>query len=81
KTLAPLRARLQTLETRLEQLEARHRELTDTLAAPELYEPGAKPRLLTLLEQQRQTQTELARIESEWLTLSEELEHRQAELA
>ena len=80
KTLAPLRARLQTLETRLEQLEARHRELTDTLAAPELYEPGAKPRLLTLLEQQRQTQTELARIESEWLTLSEELEHRQAEL-
>ena len=80
KTLAPLRARLQTLETRLEQLEARHRELTDTLAAPELYEPGAKPRLLTLLDQQRQTQTELARIESEWLTLSEELEHRQAEL-
>ena len=80
KTLAPLRARLQTLETRLEQLEARHRELTDTLAAPELYEPSAKPRLLTLLEQQRQTQTELARIESEWLTLSEELEHRQAEL-
>ena len=80
KTLAPLRARLQTLETRLEQLEARHRELTDTLAAPELYEPSAKPRLLTLLEQQRQTQTELARIESEWLTLSEELERRQAEL-
>jgi ATP-binding cassette, subfamily F, member 3 len=81
KTLAPLRTRLQTLEKRLEKLEAHHRELSDNLAAPELYEPGAKPRLLTLLEQQRQTQTELARIESEWLTLSEELERRQAELA
>ena len=81
KTLAPLRGRLQTLEKRLEQLEAQLRELTDTLAAPELYEPGAKPRLLTLLDQQRQTQTELARIESEWLTLGEELERRQAELA
>ncbi len=81
KTLAPLRARLRSLEQRLEQLEASGRELTHTLAAPELYEPDAKPRLLALLEQQRRTQTELTEIESEWLTLGEELERRQAELA
>ncbi len=81
KALAPLRTRLQQLERRLEVLESQRHTLNEDLTAPGLYEPGSKPRLLALLEQQRQTEAELAAIEQEWLTLGEELERRQAELA
>ena len=81
KTLQPLRSRLTALEQDLERLERRRKELDHALVAPELYAPEAKARLLALLEEQRRVGAELGATESEWLTLGEELERLQAELA
>jgi ATP-binding cassette subfamily F protein 3 len=81
KALQPLRTRLKALEQALERLEPRRRELDHDLAAPELYAADAKPRLLALLEEQRRVVAELGAVESEWLSLGEELERLQAELA
>ena len=81
KALQPLRTRLKALEQVLERLEPRRRELDHDLAAPELYAADAKPRLLALLEEQRRVVAELGAVESEWLSLGEELERLQAELA
>ena len=81
KALQPLRTRLKALEQALERLERRRRELDHDLAAPELYAADAKPRLLALLEEQRRVVAELGAVESEWLSLGEELERLQAELA
>jgi ATP-binding cassette, subfamily F, member 3 len=79
KTLQPLRHRLRTLEQRLEVLTARGGELASVLAAPDLYAAAAKPRLLKLLEEQRQVAAELADTEAQWLAVGEDLEQRQAE--
>jgi len=46
-----LRRRLAALETRLANLEARRGELERELTRPLLYEPAAKPRLLSLMAQ------------------------------
>ncbi len=81
KALAPLRNRLQALEQRHARLEARRSELDTVLADPGLYAPDAKPRLLALLDEQRQVTADLAAAESQWLETSEELEQRQADLA
>ena len=81
KALAPLRNRLQDLEQRHARLESRRAALETVLADPALYEPQAKPRLLALLEEQRQVAAELTAGESDWLEASEELEQRQAALA
>jgi ATP-binding cassette subfamily F protein 3 len=81
KALQPLRTRLKALEQALERLERRRQELDHGLAAPELYAADAKPRLLALLEEQRRVVAELGAVESEWLSLGEELERLQAELA
>ncbi|HYN77685.1 MAG TPA: ATP-binding cassette domain-containing protein [Lamprocystis sp. (in: g-proteobacteria)] len=81
KTLQPLRNRLKTLEQRLEGLAARGSELATALAAPELYAAGAKPRLLKLLEEQRENAAALAAAETQWLEVGEDLEQLQAELA
>jgi ATP-binding cassette subfamily F protein 3 len=78
KVLAPLRGRLTALEREIEGLESRRQALGETLAAPELYEPGAKERLLTLLAEQREIEARLGEREAEWLELGEELERRQA---
>ncbi len=79
KVLAPLRGRLTALEREIEGLESRRQALGETLAAPELYEPGAKERLLTLLAEQREIEARLGEREAEWLELGEELERRQAQ--
>ena len=81
KTLQPLRNRLKILEQELEGLERRRRELDQCLADSGLYAPESKPRLLALLEEQRQVGAALGQAEAEWLTLGEELERLQAELA
>ena len=74
RRLQPLRRRLQTLETRLAALSARHGELERELAAPELYEPSAKDRLLALLEQKHRLDADLEQTEAAWLETGEELE-------
>ena len=81
KAMQPLRNRLKVLEQQLERLERRRRELDQCLVDSGLYTPESKPRLLTLLEEQRQVGTALGEAEGEWLALGEELERLQAELA
>ncbi len=81
KALQPLRSRLRALEQELERLERRRRELEHRLGDPELYAAESKPRLLALLEEQRGVSSDLGEVESAWLTLGEELERLQAELA
>jgi ATP-binding cassette subfamily F protein 3 len=81
KALAPLRGRLKALEKDLERLGRRRQELALDLADTGLYAPESKPRLLALLEEQRQVGAALGETEGEWLTLGEELERLEAELA
>jgi ATP-binding cassette subfamily F protein 3 len=81
KALQPLRNRLKVLEQQLERLERRRRELDQCLVDSALYAPESKPRLLALLEEQRQVGAALGEAEGEWLALGEELERLQAELA
>ena len=80
KVLAPLRNRLQGLEERHARLERQRAELETALAETALYAPEAKPRLLVLLDKQRQVIADLEAAEAEWLVASEELEQRQADL-
>jgi ATP-binding cassette, subfamily F, member 3 len=81
RALAPLRSRLKGVEEELEGLERRRQELDLGLADPGLYAPECKSRLLALLDEQRQVLAALAEAESRWLSLGEELERLQAELA
>jgi ATP-binding cassette, subfamily F, member 3 len=80
KVLQPLRNQLKVLEQQCELLTARRAALATALAEPELYAADAKPRLLSLLEEQRRVAVELTAAEGQWLTVGEELEQRQAEL-
>jgi ATP-binding cassette subfamily F protein 3 len=67
---------MQALETRLADLGDRHSDLERELAAPDLYEPAAKDRLLTILERKQRLDCELEKTESEWLEAGEELERQ-----
>jgi len=80
KALAPLRGRLKALEKDLERLGRRRQELALDLTDTGLYAPESKPRLLALLEEQRQVGAALGETEAQWLTLGEELERLEAEL-
>ncbi|WP_295608852.1 ATP-binding cassette domain-containing protein [uncultured Lamprocystis sp.] len=80
KVLQPLRNQLKALEQQCEVLTDRRAALATALAEPELYAADAKPRLLSLLEEQRRVAVELAAAEGQWLTVGEDLEQRQAEL-
>jgi len=77
----PLRSRLQALDERLAALAARRTELEQSLAAADLYEASAKPRLLGLLEDKRRVDEELAAAEGDWLDTSEALERMQEDSA
>jgi ATP-binding cassette subfamily F protein 3 len=79
RRLAPLRSRLQALEARLDRLAAERDALEQTLAAPELYEPAAKERLLGLLRDKQRIAAELEDVEAEWLTTGEALERMAGE--
>ncbi len=77
----PLRSRLQALDERLAALASRRTELEQSLAAADLYEASAKPRLLGLLEDKRRVDEELASAEGDWLDTSEALERMQEDSA
>jgi ATP-binding cassette subfamily F protein 3 len=79
RRLQPLRQRLQTLESRLADLNFRHDALEAELAAPELYEPSAKDRLLRLLERKHRLDADLEQTEIAWLETGEELERQGAQ--
>jgi len=73
----PLRTRLQELDRRLAALTAQRTELEQALAAGDLYEASAKPRLLGLLEDKRRLDEELDAVEGAWLDTGETLERMQ----
>ena len=70
----PLLARQVALEADLERLGAEKHALDLWLASPEAYAEDAKPRLLASLERQGELVWTLARLEAEWLEISETLE-------
>ena len=75
--LQPLRRQVQTLETRITELEQQHHALDQQLADPALYQADAKPQLLALIQQQQQLDAALQQTEQQWLELSETLEQAQ----
>ncbi len=77
--LQPLRSKLRRLEQQLETLSEQRDQLAQELANPALYDPEAKPRLLSLMEDKRRIDAELADIEKAWLEVGEELEQLQAQ--
>jgi len=79
KALQPLRTREKALERRLAELGERRAALEQELAAPELYEPAAKDRLLRLLDEQRRLQADLEDTETAWLEVSEAIENFQTD--
>jgi ATP-binding cassette subfamily F protein 3 len=66
-----LRARLETVERRIDELEGRLREITTAAADPDLYRDGARARAVAA-EQQR-AESEVAWLLREWEDLSREL--------
>ena len=56
-------------------------EIEQALADPELYTEGAKARLTGLLAQQGPLTQQLEAVETEWMTLGEELEAKEQAFA
>jgi hypothetical protein len=63
----------------LSELTDRRGELELELAAPALYEPSEKARLLVLLERKNRLDADLEEAEIAWLETGEELERKGAE--
>ncbi|TCT20174.1 ATP-binding cassette domain-containing protein [Thiobaca trueperi] len=80
KALQPLRNREKQLEQRMETLTARRAALEEALAAPDLYEPDGKTRLLALLAEQRQVGADLTATEDAWIEVSEAIEQFQSDV-
>ena len=76
RNLQPLRRRLEALETRLADLAARRGELEQELALPLLYEPPAKPRLLSLMARKHRLDADFEETEAAWLEVGEVLENQ-----
>ncbi len=79
--LSPLKAQLAKLETQLDSLARETAQVQAALAAPDLYAEAARVRLRELLERQTRLARDTQRVESAWLTGSEELEALQRSLA
>ena len=76
--LRPLEQRLARVEAKVEKLSAEHAALVARLAVPDLYDDAQKPALVRALEDDARLKWELARAETEWLELSEQLEAARA---
>ncbi|HUJ85390.1 MAG TPA: ATP-binding cassette domain-containing protein [Burkholderiales bacterium] len=76
--LRPLEQRLARVEARVEKLSAEHAAAVAQLAEPGLYADAQKQALAQALEDDARLKWELARAESEWLEISEQLEAMRA---
>ncbi len=76
--MAPLRARLARVEKRMQELASEAGELDAQLADPAIYEPAARERQRDLTTRRARIAQETEEVETEWLTLSEELERAAA---
>jgi ATP-binding cassette subfamily F protein 3 len=74
RRLQPLKSRLEALEVRLAELIERRGDLERELTSPTLYEPAAKSRLLSLMEQKQRLDGDLEEAEIAWLEIGEALE-------
>jgi ATP-binding cassette subfamily F protein 3 len=70
----PLVSRQQAIEKDLERLTEEKNALDDWLASPEAYADDAKERLVAAIARQGELTWTLARLESQWLEVSEDLE-------
>ena len=67
--------RLKQLETEIEKLTRRKRELESILAQSDIYQPAQKSLLTETLAEQTTLKQDLLRLEDEWMLLGEELEN------
>ena len=72
--LRPLEQRLARIEAKVEKLSAEHAAVVARLAEPGLYAEAHKQTLAQALEDDARLKWELARAETEWLEISEQLE-------
>ncbi|NOY63582.1 MAG: ATP-binding cassette domain-containing protein [Gammaproteobacteria bacterium] len=77
RQLQPLRNQLKKLEQQLEQLHEQQEALETRLADTALYTAQAKDQLKAVLAEQRQLNEALAEVETQWMTVSEQLEQAQ----
>jgi len=75
--LSPLLAEITRIESSIQALEARRKELEDSLASPDIYAAEAKVRLQELLQSQAQLTRDIDAQEAAWLAASERLEAAQ----
>jgi ATP-binding cassette subfamily F protein 3 len=74
KALAPLRSRLTRCEKRMQELATQATELDAALADPALYAASERQRQLELTAKRARVAQETDQVETEWLSLSEEIE-------
>lgn len=79
--LSPFRKRQESLEGSLESLQHQLSEVEQGLADPTLYEDGGKARLQRLLGEQAELKRRLAKLEAEWLEVSETVENLELEMS
>ncbi|USH02687.1 ABC transporter ATP-binding protein [Grimontia kaedaensis] len=79
KQTAPIRKKIDTLDTKLEKYSATIAEVESQLAEPSIYEASNKEKLTELLRQQADAKSSLEEVELEWMDLQEKLEQMEAE--
>ncbi|CZF84603.1 putative ABC transporter ATP-binding protein YheS [Grimontia celer] len=79
KQTAPIRKKIDTLDTKLEKYSATIAEVESQLAEPSIYEASNKEKLTELLRQQADAKSSLEEVELEWMDLQEQLEQMEAE--
>ena len=78
--LSPYRKQQGALEKEMDQLQSTLVTLEQSLSEPELYADQGKQKLKDLLGQQATAKSRLAKVEAEWLEISETVESLEAEL-
>ncbi|MBV7298827.1 ABC transporter ATP-binding protein [Enterovibrio paralichthyis] len=76
---APLRKKIDALDTQLENFSATIADVESQLAEPSLYEAANKEKLTELLRRQADAKSSLEEVELEWMDLQEQLEQMEAE--
>jgi ATP-binding cassette subfamily F protein 3 len=74
----PIETRIKRLEEQMARLNAQKSAINEQLADPGLYGEANKDAMKTLILDQAYVARELAQLESEWLTLQEQLERLEA---
>lgn len=76
---APIRKKIDSLDTKLEKFSATIADVESALAEPSIYEASNKDKLTELLRRQAEAKSSLEEVELEWMDLQEQLEVMEAE--